>query len=141
MKGKWTGFYQYKDESTQRMLGVDRTYFTIIIDDFDGEYFSGEVEDDLDTKGTPGIGQIQGQRVGDEIRFLKHMPIHATLNMDGNTSYNEKEKHPPIYYEGKLVSNGNIFQGSWEMKTGFTVFGFFIHILSTHGTWQMRKEF
>ena len=137
MKGRWNGFYKYDKQSIQDRIGVEKTNFTITIDKFENNYFTGNVEDDLSTKGSPGIGEISGSISDGKIKFIKQMPIKAIITLEGKMQTYDEKKHRPIYYEGVFSNNEKTIKGTWKMKFGISIVSIFIILLTTKGTWQM----
>jgi hypothetical protein len=136
-KGHYTGFYKYNKERIQKIIAHDKTLFFIDINDTDGEKFSGTIQDDINTGGTPGIGTITGKINGDKIFFVKQMPIAAIITNDVQKNFNKK--HRKIYYDG--IKSDGIFKGTWKLKFGFIFFGLLpILIAETRGTWEMKKK-
>lgn len=137
MVGKWNGFYTYDSQRLREFIGVEKTNFTIVVKSLENNHFTGTVEDDLLTKGTPGIGEIEGVMSIEKINFVKLMPIKAVLSFkNGMNTY--PKKHKPIYYEGTFTSDKKSIEGTWKMKLGFSIFGYFVSLLSHTGTWQMH---
>ncbi len=136
MIGTWKGFYKYDKQSIHDRIGVDKTNFTIIIDYFENDCFKGKVEDDIFTKGTPGIGRSEGNINGDKIKFIKRMPIKSALTKNGELkTFNEK--HSPIYYEGTFTNDRKSIKGTWKIKFQLSMIGFLVLFLPTNGNWQM----
>ncbi len=139
MKGNYRGFYKYDNERIHKKLGIDRTLFNIEITESIGETISGVVEDDLNTKGTPGVGIVSGTFHGGNISFVKQMPVLSSIGSGGELKTYPNKRHPKIYYEGIEVEKG-FFQGFWKMKFGFRFFGRFLQIFSSaSGTWEMQR--
>jgi hypothetical protein len=136
MIGKYTGFYKYNNIRAQRMLGREQTFFDIEIIEFDGETFSGEVQEE--PVGHQGKGTITGKLIGNNLTFIKQMPTKAVLTPNGEIkTYNKP--HPKLFYKGILVDKK--FIGTWTLKSGLDFFGLFSFPINTHGTWEMRKKF
>jgi hypothetical protein len=116
MRGAWKGTYtygmpdQYKDEWLQKVG------FMIRITDVQGQNFTGTVEDDQETGGTPGTGKITGRFTERQIWFDKDMPIYAYIDEKGEHVRDSGKKHPTIAYEGQF-SGGKLFcGGTWRFK-------------------------
>ena len=118
MKGQWNGYYKYHSKAMQRRVGVEQTYFKIIILISDDNKFSGTVEDDRNTMGAPGIGLIRGEITGDKISFIKQMPFRMTINSKGEATIHPEEDKP-IFYTGKISTSRKMIFGNWEFKPGF----------------------
>lgn len=41
MIGHWKGYYKFEKERIQKMIGLEKNYFEITIEKFDGVNFSG----------------------------------------------------------------------------------------------------
>lgn len=136
MIGEWFGHYKYSNKELQNKVGVDKTYFRINILTFQDNKFTGTVEDDKNTRGTPGIGDIVGEIIDEKISFIKQMPVHATINAKGETIIQNK-KHMPIYYSGILADDGKMINGKWEFKIPFIFKLLFPG--KWHGTFEMEK--
>jgi hypothetical protein len=139
MKGNYRGFYKYDSERVQKKLGIDRTLFNIEITETEGQAISGLVEDDLNTKGTPGVGSVSGKFHGGNISFVKQMPVSTSIGPNGEITTHPNRMHPKIYYEGIEVEEG-LFRGFWKMKFGFQFFGIFLQLfIPASGTWEMQR--
>ena len=140
MLGNWNGFYLYKNEKIEKLVGFDKTNFEIIIDKFDGRNFSGIVKDDEKTGGMKETGKIIGSLVHNKIYFEKFMPRnYQIINPKGERKQNDK-KHPTIYYFGILSENKTEIIGKWKFKRKLgIVFGLIPVIFRPgSGTWKMN---
>lgn len=138
MKGHWKGFYKYKDEYMQELIGHEKTFFDLHITAQIENTFSGEIEDDATTGGMPGIGKVHGEIIDDTISFEKEMPICAVIWWKKIKLY--KKKHPKIYYKGTLEDDGNTIRGEWRFKFGITFIGIFpVPVFPIKGTFEMQK--
>ncbi len=136
MKGKYKGYYIYDNPKFQQQINHDKTFFNIEITEFSNGEFFGFVEDDIDTGGTPGKGIIKGEKNGNNVFFIKEMPIAAFIINGKLKTY--KKKHPKIYYKG-IITDNNI-EGEWKIKSGFIMLGLsFLFGLKVSGTWMMEK--
>lgn len=141
MLGNWKGSYKYGNEKIQKIIGYSETEFEIIIDKFDGKNFSGKVIDDEETGGMKETGEIIGRIENNKIFFEKLMPKNYQINVNGERKRTE-EKHPKIYYSGKLSENGNKFEGNWKFNKRL-VFLFYIFPIIYRpgkGTWKMELK-
>ncbi|HBG71699.1 MAG: hypothetical protein A2W93_06690 [Bacteroidetes bacterium GWF2_43_63] len=137
MIGKYKGHYQYDNQKIQKQLKHDLTLFNLEITEFENGHFNGFVEDDIDTGGTPGKGIINGEKNGNEITFIKEMPIASFLINGKMKTYNKK--HPKIYYKGTITDDK--IEGFWKIKFGVFMNGLMMLIgVKTTGTWQMGKS-
>lgn len=137
MLGKWTGTYQYVGKRINKVRQNRITQFEIEIIEFEGIHFSGKVQDDLATGGTPGIGKITGKIKDNKISFIKEMPVQAIILKDG-TRMEEDKPHRKIYYTG-ILEKGEI-KGKWKFKFGFgKVHNQWVIFAGTRGIWQMKR--
>lgn len=139
--GKWEGFYVYDKEWLQEMIGHEKTIFsaTITKEEKNGNFY-GNVEDDLETGGTPGIGELEGSRNGDTVNFFKKMPIRALIWGPEKMKLYPRKKHPKIYYTGIISEDLKTISGSWEIKFGFAFFWFIpMPLLPVSGKFEMKK--
>jgi hypothetical protein len=140
MKGLWEGHYTYNKKSIQEKIGFDKTLFKINIERFENNKFSGSVEDDTTTGGTPGRGEITGNLNGDKVTFIKNMPVQVVFNRKG-VIIDQNKKQRPIYYNGQISNDGNIITGTWKFKFGFIMNSLILLLaLPTSGKWQMAKS-
>lgn len=136
--GKWAGYYKYDNKRIQELKGIEHTNFEIDITSIHNNLFKGSVEDDQKTGGTPGIGEISGEINGDEITFIKQMPIRALLTPDGGRRTFNKP-HPKIFYWGRLSEDGKSAAGKWKINCGVSFVGLLMVITkTTTGTWTMN---
>jgi hypothetical protein len=61
MVKKWTGSYKYDSKKSQELIGHPYTIFTIEMEVFQNDTLKGTVEDDPNTGGMEGIGEICGE--------------------------------------------------------------------------------
>jgi hypothetical protein len=141
MIGTWNGYYKYKDKIAQKSVGVDLTYFKIIIRSFDGKDFNGTVTEDLSTGGMEGEGVIIGEVNNNRILFKKLMPKRGILNSDGTKKMIDKP-HPTIYYPGTISPDKKHIEGNWEFKWQIIyAFGFIpIPVKPSAGVWSMTLQ-
>jgi hypothetical protein len=141
--GKWEGSYKYSHAQIQKIIGFDKTNFTIVVDSCEGGNFSGIVNDDALTGGMTGIGKITGKVIGTEISFQKQMPHNSIiLNSNGDRKRTE-QKHPILYYTGTITTDMTSMSGTWKFKRKFGfVFGFIpFYYRPAKGTWKMKLNF
>ena len=141
LQGIWEGTYQYSipDEyKDERMIDVN---FTLTIDSINGKSFTGTVNDDLSTGGTPGTGIIKGTFDNDTIYFTKNMPIASFVNEDGTRHTDPRKKHSTLVYEGKFSRSKHVITGLWKFKTRALHWkGFIPQLISKgRGTFVMTK--
>ena len=138
MKGNWKGYYTYDKKSLQSRIGSSGTYFELTITDFDGKQFTGKVEDEEESGGTPGIGTVVGTKRNNEISFIKKMPVKVVMDQGGD-KYILRGKHPDIYYHGIFNGNDKIIEGTWRIKFGIVCLaGFPVPMLPTKGKFRME---
>jgi hypothetical protein len=141
MKGKWSGKYTYDNPRLQRKLGCNSTFFEISIDYFDGKRFTGTICDDQETGGIPGTGRIRGKISGDQIRFVKLMPVLTCIQRDGTIQHYENKKHFPVHYSGKFDLKTRTITGSWKVGPGIRFLGFTALMpQKTTGKWEMHAN-
>lgn len=141
MLGNWKGFYRFDDKRFQEATGFEATGFEIAIDQFDGKNFSGKVNDDEQTGGMEGTGEIIGKVENNQIYFEKKMPKNCTLYLDGNKRYSEK-KHPTLYYSGQLSEDGKKIEGTWKFNKRLAFLLYVIPVIYRpgKGTWNMELK-
>ncbi len=138
IKGKWKGHYKYDRKSVEELRGIDQTGFMIDIISTDGEFFAGTVRDDQKTGGTEGIGEINGKLIGDQVAFIKQMPVLTVLVQKGTRKTFDR-KHPPIYYTGTLSDDGKSVRGQWKINFGFVWMGIIpVPMMPMTGTWMAK---
>lgn len=138
MVEKWEGNYKYKSEIHQKAIGHPCTFFTIKMEIFENDTLKGEVEDDIQSGGMAGVGEIYGEIAGNNIFFEKQMPKKSVLLIKSKKTYNKK--HPVLIYEGNLVGE-NKYSGTWGFAKKQILFLGFIPIKYTpagSGTWEME---
>ena len=140
-KGIWKGQYKHDNKVHHRIEGVEATNFEINITSVDNEHFTGTVEDDLLTGGTEGIGQITGSVWGEQVEFIKQMPVLTTLNPKTGARKTYDRKHPKIYYTGTLSDDGRTISGRWKFKPGLILVGLMLLLgAGNGGTWTMTLD-
>lgn len=142
MTGKWLGFYQYNHQEAQRLNGFERTFFIINIQSFDGENFKGTVQDDVDTGGMKEEGIVEGYVEGNNVFFIKLMPVHGVLNNGSQRLIKKKEKHPTLYYTGTFSNDKKELTGQWKFRYSiFLLWGFIpVPYRPGKGEWGMKWE-
>ena len=137
MYRKWKGTYEYDKRKHQQATGFDRTNFEIEIISISGSNFVGKVVDDVNMGGTAGIGEVAGKISGDEIEFVKKMPV-LTLFQNGKIAV-KKKKHLDIFYSGILSDDGKSASGRWRFKLRVGFLGILpVIFLPTSGVWIMN---
>ena len=132
MRGTWHGKYSYNYNGNSTV-----TNFEIEIIEFDGFNFSGTVEDDEQTGGTPGKGVITGTLKNGIVSFKKQMPILAVISKNGRRDTFPK-KHVPIYYTGRLTTKSDV-NGEWVIKRKLILNKFIIALgTGAKGKWEMK---
>ena len=137
--GLWTGYYKFNSADVQKLSGFDRTDFEITIQNVEKNNFTGIVKDNLETGGTEGIGEIKGTIFGNQIKFVKQMPVMTIIVDKKGTRKILNRKHRPIFYSGIISTDGKFISGDWKFKFGFIWFGLLpIPVPSNKGTWEMK---
>jgi len=137
-KGTWKGLYKYNNKIHHELKGVEGTKFEIDIREITDDRFSGTVQDDLITGGTEGVGEITGHVTGNEVHFVKQMPVLTILKPRDGVRKTYNKKHRKIYYTGTFSDDGKTISGQWTFKAGFALAGLsLIFGLANKGTWTM----
>ena len=137
---KWRGSYRYDDALARKVIGFDHTNFEIEFIFSDDIHFTGTVKDDRSTGGTPGTGEVSGTVIGDEVRFVKKMPV-LTVFINASYKTDEGRKHPNIYYVGSLSADSKSMSGKWKLRFGVGFWGIWPTIyLPTTGTWSASSQ-
>lgn len=139
--GLWTGYYRFGNTEVQKLSGFDQTDFEITIQNVDDNNFTGIVQDNLETGGTEGIGKIKGNISGDQVKFVKQMPVMTIIIDKKGTRKTLNRKHRPVFYSGTLSADKKSVSGDWKIKFGFIRLGLLpIPIMTIKGTWQMKLK-
>jgi hypothetical protein len=137
-KGSWKGQYKYDNKAHQKLKGVAGTNFVIDIVPTTDEYFTGTVQDDLETGGTEGVGQITGRVTGNKIEFVKQMPVMTMLLAKKGMRKTFNRKHRKIYYTGTFSDDRKTVSGQWKFKFGFIrIWIMPVPVMPSSGTWTM----
>ena len=140
-KGHWVGHYTFDNQVYNKIRGFEQTNFDIEILSVDSNKFIGKVEDDLSTGGTEGIGEITGNVSGENIEFVKQMPVMTILIDKKDTRKTFNKKHRKIYYSGKFSKDRQSITGRWRFKFGFVLFGLIpVPMAPSKGTWTMTLK-
>lgn len=115
MTGKWQGTYEYNRPAGYENAQLTPVAFIIEIVASSNGSFTGTVEDNLETGGTPGVGQINGTVIDGSVVFEKNMPVHGLYFPNGARIVNPDKKHPTILYTGKLEQD-QFIHGTWKFK-------------------------
>ena len=138
MLGTWVGNYRFNNDTHQKLIGFEKTFFEIIITASDGRKFSGTVQDDLSTGGTEGKGIIEGEINGSRVTFIKKMPVLTFLNPKTGKRITRRKSHSLIMYLGTLSEDKKSISGDWKFKNRIYWYGLFPIITSkSSGTWEM----
>lgn len=136
--GKWTGFYSFSEDKINKMRGFEKTSFDLQILSLRENTFIGKVQDDLASGGAEGIGEVVGQLQGDRIDFVKKLPVMTLIVDRKGTTKTFNQKHPPIYYTGRLSNDGHSAEGTWRFKFGIVWLGIIpLPIMPCKGIWSM----
>jgi hypothetical protein len=141
MVKRWKGNYQYDSKQSQELIGHPRTFFTIEMEIFEDDTLKGIVQDDLESGGMTGIGEISGEVFKEAIYFEKQMPTTSILDLKKGRQVSLNEKHPLIIYVGKLEEE-NKYCGTWSFEKKWAFFLGFIPIkyCPGKGIWEMELE-
>lgn len=71
MIGTWIGTYKHESRRIPESKRNQITGFKIVVNEFDGVNFSGEVEDNIETGGMRGKGVIEGKLTNNKVDFVK----------------------------------------------------------------------
>lgn len=137
MYKKWKGTYEYDKCKHQEATGSDRTNFEVEIISISGSNFVGKIVDDVNSGGTAGIGEVAGRISGNEIEFVKKMPV-LTRFEKGKIVPVKNKKGRNIFYSGILSDDGKSASGRWRFKIGVGFLGILpVIFLPTSGVWTM----
>lgn len=141
MIGKWKGTYDYDNRKGFENANLNPVEFDVEIVAFENGSFNGEVKDNAEMGGTPGVGQITGKQNKDFIVFEKNMPIETMRFQNGEQRVRKNRQHPTIVYSGKLEEDGRKINGNWKFKKPkFMWIGLFPWWYDLgSGTFQMQK--
>lgn len=138
MLGIWKGKYKYSLKKDVEFNNKE-VEFTLEIKEFDGEKFSGTIEDNDDYFGTRGVGTIEGKINDNNIYFIKQMPIKSVVLNHQKRVEIANKKQKPIYYSGNSDQK-NSFSGAWKMKGGLSFYNMQLYLsFPTQGSWEMSK--
>ena len=140
--GIWIGTYSYNLPDEYKTENMQTVEFTIRIDKVKGCKFWGTVEDNLETGGTPGKGEITGKYTEEEVQFDKKMPKLAMIDEKRNHVIDNTKKHPTILYKGVLSRSKQDITGSWMFKKKKLIWKGLIPVWYSLGTgsFTMKKE-
>lgn len=111
----------------------------MIADNYLDSKISGQIPDKIETGGTAGIGSFSGTVNGNEIKFVKRMPIRTSVFRDGR-KIEEEKPHRPIYYSGIIDLETNSIHGTWKFKIGVGFLkGRLVFCPNTKGEWDMKR--
>jgi len=138
MLGIWKGKYTYNLKKDVEFNNKE-VEFIIEINEFDGEKFSGTVQDNDEYFGTKGVGTIEGKVNGKMITFIKQMPIKTIVLNHKKRVEDTNKKHKPIYYSG-ISDHKDTFSGTWKMKGGISFYNMQLYLaFPTNGFFEMSK--
>ena len=139
--GHWIGQYKFDKKTHQEISGFEATNFEMEITAVENNKFVGKVQDDLSTGGTEGIGEVRGKVVGENIEFIKQMPIMTFILEKKGIRETLNRKHRKIYYSGTFSTDKNSINGHWRFKSGFIWIGFIpVLVNPTKGTFTMKLK-
>jgi hypothetical protein len=116
MTGKWKGIYDYDHRKGLENANLTPVEFDLEIIAFENGSFNGQVKDNIEMGGTPGLGQISGRLNSDHIVFEKNMPIETMRFQNGEQRVRKNRPHPTIVYSGKMEEDGRKISGKWKFK-------------------------
>lgn len=138
MYKKWKGSYQYNNYKIQKIIGFSHTNFECEIIPLLINEIEGWITDDVATGGTPGRGKIIGKVFGNQIGFIKKMPVKSVVS-GKKIILMQNEKHRDIFYKGMISPDGRSMSGEWKFKFGFGFVGILPTVfLPSSGTWEMK---
>ncbi|MBB6369000.1 hypothetical protein [Chryseobacterium shigense] len=137
MIGTWKGKYKYNVNKSSELYNKE-VEFLLKITEFDGENFTGTVQDNDHEYGTRGVGTVRGKINNNGIEFIKQMPVKTMVSINGKRTENENEKHTPIYYTG--ISNlKDSYTGNWKIKCGSFINKLLYFLFGVKGIWEITK--
>lgn len=138
MKGKYKGTYWYTGNVPEVLKGTE-VDFEFIIENTENNKILGCVSDNVEMGGTPGVGRFTGTIKGNNIKFVKKMPIQSIVFYDG-IRVEEEKPHKPIYYKGVINKETGVIQGDWKIRGGleFVNRQLYFHPKTT-GKWKMTR--
>lgn len=139
LKGNWLGFYMYGDNYGMELQGK-RTHFEIRFFVKDGVLLGACYDEDkLESFDKPAnITEITLHN--NTIRFVKGYAFLYAIDDNGQVTFDNSKKHPPIDYSGAFDVTNNSFSGNWKMELieSTTSNKIVKHIFS--GKWFMKKR-
>lgn len=139
--GTWNGYYEY-GETYRFPLQGRRTFFTLIINEINGEIF-GQCIDDLKGREENLHATIKGFINGFQISFIKQYPFRTFIKESGERVIVENETHPEIEYQGQYNVSDQSFSGEWSMVIATDILDIKgenkVGELFHSGTWMMNK--
>ncbi len=140
-KGHWFGYYTFDNPAHNKARGFEKTNFDVEILRVENNSFMGKVQDDFSTGGTEGTGDIIGKVTGDNVAFVKQMPVMTILVDKKGTSKTFNRKHKNIFYSGKFSEDRKTISGIWRFKFGFIFLGILpVPIIPAKGKWMMTLK-
>lgn len=134
MLGTWKGTYTYSIPDELKDDRLKEVGFTIQITSVQGSTFTGTVEDDQNTGGTPGVGKITGRFTDYTVQFDKEMPVYSHLDKNGNHIQDSSRKHPTIVYKGEFGGAKQYCLGTWHFKKKVLVWRGIIPVWASGGS-------
>lgn len=140
LAGTWHGMYTYDQHINLIPKERRSVSFTISIAAVTGNQFTGTVQDDLATGGTPGIGKVTGTFTRHTLTFDKQMPINSMIDEQGNSVNDESKPHPAIRYSGSFSRNKQYVTGEWRFKKKKLIWRGLVPYWVTLGDGQFTME-
>lgn len=114
--GIWKGFYTYNMPNEFKDEKMQKVEFIIKIGKVKGSNSWCAVEDNNETGGTHGVGQISGKYTDEGVQFDKNMPIHTVVNEKNEHISVRSKKHPTMAYTGDFSRSKKRISGYWAFK-------------------------
>jgi hypothetical protein len=124
--GVWKGRYVY-DAVEAAPHPLPEVRFTLTVEPGGLCRFRGRVQDDPH-QGAPEPGIVRGHVLGNQIRFVKRMPVYYVHSKNGvislreyvrseyDLSPDEDVSPPPIWYRGQYCPGTGQVTGRWEIR-------------------------
>jgi hypothetical protein len=153
--GRWRGSYTYDRTPENPQPGPAVPFRLQVKQGWFGR-FSGSVEDDP-ARGTPEMSTVQGTISGDQVEFLKHLPVFYVpdgarllnlreyLESQCNLTLDRDVPPPPIRYHGRYDASTCQVAGTWRTGGGIVQFTsrgrlYDYPVPAATGTWHMTRD-
>jgi hypothetical protein len=85
------------------------------------------------------MGEVTGKISGDEMSFVKQMPVMTMRLLSTGERKLRNKKHGAIYYTGVFSADRKVVEGQWRIKARFVWFGIIpMRVNPGSGSWEMR---